>query len=122
MYSQGRALVPRPLQSRLWADFFIPWLMLWSQIFRRGQPLPAGSGQVGGPGGGWASLITICALPCYRDGEKKTQRSKHKKPDERTKTKTKTKKQNGWSVGLSVILFLANLCEHFALHINEIFH
>lgn len=43
------------LNNQLWVNFPIPLVMMWLQIFRRGQPLPAGSGQVGGPGlAGWA--------------------------------------------------------------------
>lgn len=39
-----------------------PRALLWSEILRRQQPLPAGSGQVGGLGLGWPGLITTLPI------------------------------------------------------------
>ncbi len=50
------------LHRLLEPDFLIPLVLLWSEILRQEQPLPAGSGQVGGLGFGWPGLITTLPI------------------------------------------------------------
>lgn len=57
-----------------WSDFLIPWALLWSQIFGQAQPLPAGSGQVGGRGLGWPDPITTPTLPRYGEVERRVEK------------------------------------------------
>ena len=63
-----------------------PRALLWSEILRREQPLPAGSGQVGGLGLGWPGLITT--LPIHvpeerRDVEGRDEKQGMKRQGER---------------------------------------
>lgn len=66
-------------------DFFIPWALLWSQIFGQMQPLPAGSGQVGGRGFGWPGLITTPTLPRWGDEDRRSGGQRRRRDKETVK-------------------------------------
>lgn len=87
---QARARSRKCTHSWAWLDypgliFFIPWALLWSQIFGQMQPLPAGSGQVGGRGLGWPGLITTPTLPRWGDEDRRSGGQRGRRDEETVK-------------------------------------